>query len=435
MYYDKESCGDCCEMKERMVLKRHLEPVAPPAGHVSHPGSGLTLCGLAGLNRLGTSVWHGPDRIVRALLMRLCLWLTVSILASLTLPPCYGAEIYKIVGSEAGRFLTIYADARGEALGQASSAVADGISNVCWNPAGLAFAEGIEVLDQGHLLRPLGWDPDWTSDVDFKFVGAAMGIGSVWRHIPLGTISVWRKSVDYASIIEHEDMGDRTLGHLDELAIGVTYAHLIRGVFGIGVTCKHISSEWGFRPDGSDPSGLATRGYSGTGWDVGLLYRNTFRITAKADLGISAAFGERNLGRVRITGSGGKVKYNLPERHFIGIAPSVRLRGGDLALTLALERTLRKEDLNWSSHIGAELLILEGIAIRAGRYEAEETSESVNTVGLGICLRYGRFVGITYDWAHSKIPSDAVGVHRHALSVSLLRVLRGIDLKPLLRYE
>jgi hypothetical protein len=129
------------------------------------------------------------------------------------------------------------------------------------------------------------------------------------------------------------------------------------------------------------------------------------------------------------------VKYNLPERHFIGIAPSVRLRGGDFVLTLALERTLRKEDLNWSSHTGAELLLLDGIAIRAGRYEAEGTSESVNTVGLGICLRYGRFVGIAYDWAHSEIPGDSAGVHMHVLSVSLLRVPRGIDLKPLMRYE
>jgi hypothetical protein len=422
-------------MKERVVVKRHLEPAAPPAAQLGHGESGVTRFGLASPHRLGISLWQRAADGFRLLAVYLSLWLTALILTSLALPPCHGAEIYKIVGSEAGRFLTIYADARGEALGQASSAVADGISDVCWNPAGLAFAEGVEVVDQGHLLRPLGWDADWTYDVDFKFVGAAMGIGSVWRHIPLGTISVWRKSVDYAGIIEHEDMGDRNLGHLDELAIGVTYAHLIRGVFGIGVTCKRISTDWGFRPDGFDPSGRATRGYSGTGWDVGLLYRNTFRMTAGADLGISAAFGERNLGRVHITGSRDRVKYNLPERHFIGIASSVRLRGGDLVLTLAVERTLRKEDLNWSSHMGAELLLLDGIAIRAGRYEAEETSESVNTVGLGICLRYGRFVGLAYDWAHSKISRDSAGVHMHVLSLSLLRVRRGIDLKPLMRYE
>jgi hypothetical protein len=356
-------------------------------------------------------------------------------LIAFALSPCPGAEIYRIVDSEAGRFLTVYEDPRGEALGQACSALADGISSIPWNPAGLAFAKGIEVVDQGHMLRPTGWDADWGNDIDFKFVGASLGIGSVWGHIPLGTIAMWRKSVDYASIIQPSDVGDRRLGHLDESALGITYAHLIRDVFAIGVTYKRVSADWGFQLDGFDPSAWATIDYSGTGWDVGMLYRSTFRLGARANLEVNAAFGERNLGRVRVERSQPPVKYSLPERHFVGIAPSLRFRQGDIALTLSAERTMRKEDRSWSAHFGAELLLKKGIAVRVGTYKAGETSETVDTVGLGLRLRYGRFIGIAYDWAHSQIPFDSVNVHRHMFSVRLLRASGGIDLQPLLRYE
>jgi hypothetical protein len=375
---------------------------------------------------------HSIGRVIQAIS---AFSAVIALSITVALSPCFATEIYQIVDSEAGRFLTVCGDPRGEAMGQACSALADGISAVPWNPAGLAFAEGVEVVDQGHMLRPTGWDADWSRDIDFKFVGASLGIGSMWGHIPLGTVSVWRKSADYASIIQHTDLGDRRLGHLDESALGITYAHLIRGVFAIGVTYKRVSADWGFQLDGFDPSAWATIDYSGTGWDVGMLYRSTFRLGARADLEVNAAFGERNLGRVTVEGSQPPVKYSLPERHFVGIAPSLRLRHGDVVLTLSAERTMRKEDRSWSAHFGAELLLKQGIAVRAGTYEADETSETVDTVGLGFRLRYGRLIGIAYDWAHSQVPFDSANVHRHMLSVSLLRASGGIDLQPLLRYE
>ena len=73
-----------------------------------------------------------------------------------------------MVGTRAAEFLSIPVGARAIALGSAFSAVADDISAIWWNPAGLGFLESTEFMFT-HV--------DYTMDFTYSYVAGATPIG------------------------------------------------------------------------------------------------------------------------------------------------------------------------------------------------------------------------------------------------------------------
>ncbi len=77
------------------------------------------------------------------------------------------AESASFVGVRAAEFLTIPVGARGIALGSAYAAVADDISAIWWNPAGLGF------LEKRELMVTV---VDYTLDLTYSYVAGAVPI-------------------------------------------------------------------------------------------------------------------------------------------------------------------------------------------------------------------------------------------------------------------
>jgi hypothetical protein len=341
-------------------------------------------------------------------------------------------EIFDTLDNEGARFLSIHADPRGEALGQAASALAEGIAGVCWNPAGLAFSRAPEAVEQGYLVDAVGWEVDWADRMDFTFLGVSVPIGSISKRLPLGTLAVWRRRVRFGNIVRTGEGCETHLGDLAQQAVGVSYAHLVLGQFAVGVTYKHVESDWSGGNWYGSPSPPATGDYGGTGWDIGITYRRHFDLGEASELVIRGAAGERNIGSMECRLGCYHDEYKLPRGHFMGVAPSLYLMDRAVTLTLSGEMVCKDRTMDWLPRSGVEVSLWDGLAVRLGRYESEEGTENVTTRGFGLRLRYGKVLGIGYDWAESDMAPETGDVQRHMLTLAVAYCDRGIDLRSLL---
>ena len=377
-----------------------------------------------------------PRRYPRAGLVR-ALVLAVLLAAAAHADP-EAAEIFDTVENEGARFLSVYPDPRGEAMGQAASAAADGLAGVCWNPAGLAFSSSIEVVEQGHLVDAVDWDVDWADHMDFTFVGVSVPIGPLWKRFPLGTFAVWRIRASFDDIVRAAGgfgVGDSEidLGDLRQQAFGVSYAQPVFGHFSVGVTCKHVESHWPGAAWCDRAVPPVTGDYDGMGWDIGLMYRRSSNPGGRSGLTVSAAAGERNIGSLECQCGRRESEYKLPRGHFLGIAPSLYIMDRAVTVTLSVELRYKDRTMDWSLGRGAEITFLDGLALRWGRYEGEQETATVTTRGFGLGLRYGKAVAVAYDWAEShRLGSQTGDIDRHMLTIRVVRCDRGIDLRSIL---
>jgi hypothetical protein len=371
-----------------------------------------------------------PDRIRGLRVVHI--FVLILLLAVVAHADTEASEIYDTVDNEGARFLTVFADPRGEAMGQAASATADGLAGVCWNPAGLAFSRAVELVEQGYLVDGIGWDVDWADRMDFTFVGISVPIGSISKRFPVGTFAVWRRRASFSHIMRTGEMWQTDLGNLEQQAVGVSYAYLVFGQFGIGVTCKYVKSDWAHGVWAGSPSPPATGDYDGTGWDIGLTYRRSFDLGETAGLTVSGAAGERNIGSMECNLGCYHNTYKLPRGHFMGIAPSLSVLDRAVTVTLAGEMMYKDRTMDWLSATGIEITLWDGLALRWGRYEPEEGPESVTARGFGLRLRYARVIAVGYDWAKSDMGPQTGDVERHMLTISLVNCDRGINIRSLL---
>ncbi len=136
------------------------------------------------------------------------------------------------VGAAAVPFLQIEPDSRAAAMGNASVAVASDANAAFWNPAGLAFQEGIE----GSLTHSQ-WLPQFDAGLFFDYVAGKYNVKD-W-----GTFGV---NITYLNLGEHEarDEQNNPLGTFRsyDLAVGGSYGFKISEKFGLGTGLRFIYS-------------------------------------------------------------------------------------------------------------------------------------------------------------------------------------------------
>ncbi|MFV1981380.1 MAG: PorV/PorQ family protein [Rhodothermia bacterium] len=136
------------------------------------------------------------------------------------------------VGAAAVPFLQIEPDSRAAAMGNASVAVASDANAAFWNPAGLAFQEGIE----GSLTHSQ-WLPQFDAGLFFDYVAGKYSVKD-W-----GTFGV---NITYLNLGEHEarDEQNNPLGTFRsyDLAVGGSYGFKISEKFGLGTGLRFIYS-------------------------------------------------------------------------------------------------------------------------------------------------------------------------------------------------
>ncbi len=156
-------------------------------------------------------------------------YLTILIVIVFLVNSGASQEIYRY-GTTAANFLEIGVGSAGSAMGEAYVAVANDLSSIYWNPAGLAFIMGKEAQ---FMIQP------WIVDINTTFVGAASHIKNV------GTIAMGITQIGYGDItvtnLAHQD-GTGEFYTANELAATLSFGRKLADWFAFGASGKIIHS-------------------------------------------------------------------------------------------------------------------------------------------------------------------------------------------------
>jgi hypothetical protein len=298
------------------------------------------------------------------------------------------------LSSDAGAlFLTISPGARQVAMGSAFTGVADDITAMYYNPAGLAFQSNTTV----GIMNPLcyfGLGPEACGDV-----GPGMEhiyIGGV-TPVPIGTGTF---GIGYSylgaveDIITYED-GCEIVWPYYDYALIVSYAERVTKNLGIGVSLKYIYSvlpPWEIFFNvipGEEAQTIA--------WDWGIFYRTSIP-------GLSGGISYQNLGSEGLRYSeSGKLKV-IPSLARAGAGLNiVELCGkrsfGSVSLlnfSVDVTRSLVAEDHdNWYGG-GVEIGLMKTVFVRTGYFSSGEGRREGITYGCGINA-YGFQIDVADD--------------------------------------
>jgi len=261
------------------------------------------------------------------------------------------------VGTTTGNFLKMDIGTRAIGMGEAFCALADDVSAMRWNPAGLAFAFNPE-LETMHSF--------WLGNISHEFLG--------YLHpISLGTLGI------NASYLH--------MGKMDKIRRGVTLEKFnVYDVYGGLAYGLSVSKSFcfGFNVMGLQ-SKIGQNKASAFSSDVGILLSTPNRTFSFGLVG-------QNLGT---TLRGEKLPINIKA----GLACKIKFSQERVDLSIALDANKPIEgDFNFS--LGIEHVLLETFAVRAGyKYDLQKTGLG-NLAGLrvGAGLRWMGLL-VNYAWA------------------------------------
>lgn len=285
--------------------------------------------------------------------------------------------------STAVPFLLISPSSRNSAMGEAGVAIADDVSAVFWNPAGLGFQKGMELS-----LNHSNWLPQFQqSDLFFEYASYKMDVPSTG-----GTLGA---ALTYLNLGEFErrDEGNNRLGTFKsyEIAFTVAYGTRLDEDFALGVGLRLIHSSL-------SQVGTAREQGSGTATavagDLGVLYRPS-KLTlpfSDTDIGGRLALG------ASITNIGPSISY-IDEDQSDPLPTALRL---GFAYDLVHEKY---NTLTWTTDV-TKLLVSRTGKIADPFYEAAikswEGDNVLNTftLGTGIEYWYSQLVGLRFGFFH-----------------------------------
>ena len=133
-------------------------------------------------------------------------------------------------GTTAANFLEIGVGSEANAMGEAYVAVANDVSSIYWNPAGLSSLKKSSAL---FMIQP------WFVDIDMLFAGGAMVIPKV------GVIGLGLTHLDYGEMevtnLEYQD-GTGEMFRASDVAASFTFSRKIVSWFSFGSSLKYINS-------------------------------------------------------------------------------------------------------------------------------------------------------------------------------------------------
>jgi len=135
------------------------------------------------------------------------------------------------IGTTAANFLEVGYGSAASAMGDAFVSVANDLSSVYWNPAGLSYMEQNEAQ--------FSYQP-WIADINTSFVGIGMVLPR------LGTFALSVIQVGYGEMeVTNLDMQDGTgeLFTASDYAVSFSYARRLAQWFGFGASGKFINSK------------------------------------------------------------------------------------------------------------------------------------------------------------------------------------------------
>ncbi|MCK4689255.1 MAG: PorV/PorQ family protein [Candidatus Marinimicrobia bacterium] len=140
------------------------------------------------------------------------------------------SQIPSRVGTTAANFLEYGFGSAGSAMGDAYVSMANDLSSIYWNPAGLGFMNQSEAM---FMYQP------WIVDISTSFTAVGIVLPTVGT-IAFGLISVNYGEMDVTTLLMQEGTGE-TFSPSD-LAFSISYARRLTTWFSFGASVKHISS-------------------------------------------------------------------------------------------------------------------------------------------------------------------------------------------------
>ncbi len=283
------------------------------------------------------------------------------------------------VGTTAASFLKIGVGGRALGMGEAYTTIAEDVTGMYWNPAGIAKLDKISVMFNHY---------DYIADIYYDFGGAAIpieGLGTLGAFIGhLGMPDIERTSIQYP-----EGTGEKVSA--GSIVIGVSFARALTDRFSFGANVKYIREDiWH-----SSASSFA--------FDAGVLYTAFFK-NLKIGMSISNFGSDMKMeGRDMLVqhdinssfeGNNDNINSHLDTDNFplpilfrVGLSANIakdffELQDHDWIISVdAIHPNDNKEYLN----MGTEVKIFNLLALRAGyRQLMLEDREGGLTFGFGI---------------------------------------------------
>jgi hypothetical protein len=260
------------------------------------------------------------------------------------------------VGTTAAPFLTIGVGARANAMGGAFVSVANDVTALYWNPAGISLLQRPQLA----LIHS-----DWIADLRHDYIGMA---------VPLGFLGCIGASVNSLTM---DDLAVRTTAFPEgtgdlircyDLALGLSYAIQITDRISIGASGKYISSK------------LYHMNASAFALDLGVIFSNIFDFlqfgAAMTNMGTKMKFDGRDTYvyydlRPSEAGNNAKIdaklctnSFNLPVAFQAGVSTTL-LKHSKMPLLLAVDFYEPSDNVR-SINLGAEWSIYNKLFLRSG---------------------------------------------------------------------
>lgn len=271
------------------------------------------------------------------------------------------------LGGAGAQFLSLGGGSRGLALGGAYTALAEGLEAIYWNPAGLAYMEGVSAsFTHGQLFAGLK-----NENAAFAMPGAGGVVG-------VSVYALLSGEIEKTTIEEQDGTGETYTAN--DFAAGVSYARMMTDKFAFGLTVKLIN--------------LNIDKCSATTWafDIGGTYNTGFR-------NLRMGFAIRNFGpdthyegeNLQYLEDDGYTKatyrsdpFPLPMSFQMGLAYDV-IQSGDNRVTTLVD-LVHPVDQDETIAAGVEYWLRDTYSVRLGYTERNNRGLSG---GLGVKLSLG----------------------------------------------
>ncbi|MBN1154877.1 PorV/PorQ family protein [candidate division KSB1 bacterium] len=296
------------------------------------------------------------------------------------------------VGTTAAPFLSIEVGARAIGMGGAYVALANDVSALYWNPAGLARMGNHEAMFT-HT--------DWLADVNFDFAAAAINLGHLGA-VGLSFTSLTMGEMMVRTVAYPEGTGEKF--NAADIAFGASYAKNLTDRFSIGFTAKYINQKiWHM-----SASSIAI--------DIGTIFTTQFN-NMTIGMSISNFGNEMQLlgsdtqvpidiapskegNNSKIVGNLKTESWSLPLIFRFGMAMNV-IENYNYRWTLAID-AMHPNDNTEYVNLGTEYSIKNMLFIRAGYKNLfMKDSEEGLTVGGGLAYNLSGAINFKIDYAYA----------------------------------
>ena len=312
------------------------------------------------------------------------------------------------VGTTAANFLAIDVGPRASAMGSAYVSIANDVTAMYWNPAGIARMENFEATFSNTR---------WIADVSFNYAGAAVPIGD-FGTIGVNATFVSMDEIERTTIASPDGTGE--LVDAGSYAFGLSYARNLTNQFSIGFNAKFINE----RIYHSNANGFAL--------DVGALFDTQFN-GLKLGMSISNYGTKMQLEgqdvQVQhdpypgVSGNNGNInaglstdRFDLPLLFRVGVSMDVLKGLADSKLLLSVDALHPSDDVE-SINVGGEYVFDDMISLRGG-YKGQFAKDSEQGLNVGGGIRYDIGGGTIFHFDYSYTDFGLFNAV-HTFSVSL----------------